>query len=91
MTTLPTTASTAVSVAAVCASGSCVNPTNTVSYPITIPAGTTAPAPVKLFNAAVGTGMGVFTVTPSVNILVPAATIAGTYTSTITLAIVSGP
>jgi hypothetical protein len=89
--TLPTTASTAVSVASVCASGSCVDPTNTVSYPITIPAGTAAPTPVKLFNAATGSGMGIFTVTPSVNILVPAATIAGTYTSTITLAIVSGP
>jgi hypothetical protein len=35
--------------------------------------------------------MGIFTVTPSVNILIPATTIAGTYTSTITLAIVSGP
>jgi VCBS repeat protein/putative surface cell wall-binding protein len=89
--TLPTTASTAISASSVCAAGTCVNPTNAVSYPLTIPAGASAPTPVKLFNAAVGTGMGAFTITPSVNILIPGSAVAGTYTSTITLAIVSGP
>ena len=89
--TLPTTASTVISATSVCATGSCTNPTNTVAYPLTIPAGATAPPPVKLFNAATGTGMGAFTVTPSVTILVPGSVLAGTYTSTISLAIVSGP
>ena len=89
--TLPTTASTVISSMSACATSSCTDPTNTVAYPFTIPAGVTPPAPVKLFNAAMGTGMGSFTVTPSVNILIPGSTLAGTYTSTISLAIVSGP
>src|SRR5262249_20538508 len=59
---LPTTASTVISASSVCAAGSCANPTNAVSYPLTIPAGASAPTPVKLFNAAVGTGMGAFTI-----------------------------
>jgi hypothetical protein len=46
---------------------------------------------VKFFNAAATTGMGKFTITPTVSIALPATTYAGTYTSTLTLAVVSGP
>lgn len=90
--TLSTTASTITGVTAVCVGGStCTNPTNSVTYPLTVPAGSTAPTAVEFFNAAVNSGMGKFTVTPTVSIAIPAHTFAGTYTSTITLAAVSGP
>lgn len=90
--TLPTDASSLTGVTNSCNAGStCRNPTNAITYPVTVPAGATAPAAVKYFNAAVGTGKGKFTNTPSVNVLVPASSDAGTYTSTLTLAAVSGP
>jgi hypothetical protein len=68
--------------------GNSTNPTNSVTYPLGVP--TTAPA-VKFFNAAVNTGMGSFTVTPTVGVFVPQNSFAGTYTSNVTVAIVSGP
>jgi hypothetical protein len=46
---------------------------------------------VTFYNAAANTGMGDFTVTPTVEVSVPANAYAGTYTSTLTLAVVSGP
>lgn len=91
-TTLAAGASTVSGVVSACKSGgTCVAPTNSVTYPLAVPAGATAPTPVKLFNAAAATGLGRFTVTPTVQVAVPATTLAGTYTSTITLSIVSGP
>ena len=76
------------SVASACQVGSsCTAATNSVSgYPLTI-SGTA----VKFFNAAVGTGLGQFDVTPTVGVVVPGNAYAGTYTSTVTLAVVSGP
>jgi len=68
------------------------DPTNSITYaPLLVPAGATAPTAVKLFNAALNTGLGTFTVTPTVSIALPANTYAGSYTSTVTLAVVSGP
>ncbi|MBA2283929.1 MAG: WxL domain-containing protein [Ktedonobacteraceae bacterium] len=68
------------------------DPTNSITYaPLLVPAGTTAPTAVKFFNAALTTGLGTFTVTPTVSIALPANTFAGSYTSTVTLAVVSGP
>jgi hypothetical protein len=46
---------------------------------------------VKYFNAAAATGAGEFTNTPTVQVAVPASSSAGSYTSTLTLAAVSGP
>jgi hypothetical protein len=90
--TLATSASRAQSVASACAGGaSCVSPTNSVTYPLTVPAGSTAPSAVKLANAAAGTGTGIFTVTPTIGVTVPANSFAGSYTSTLTIALVSGP
>ena len=91
---LPTGASTiktAPTTACVTSSASCRNPTNAVSYPVAVPAGATAPTAVKFFNAASGTGAGEFTITPTVSVTVPQNAFAGTYTSTVTIAIVSGP
>jgi hypothetical protein len=69
----------------------CTNPTNSITYPVGVPAGSTAPTPVKFFNAATGSGLGKFTITPTVTISVPGSTYAGTYTSTVSVAVVSGP
>jgi hypothetical protein len=79
-------------VASVCAGGaSCVTPTSSVTYPLTVPAGSTPPSAVKLANAAAGTGTGIFTVTPTIGVSVPANSYAGSYNSTLTIALVSGP
>jgi putative surface cell wall-binding protein len=89
--TLATNASTATGVTTACASGTCTNPTNAISYPVAVPAGATAPTAVKVFNAAANSGLGKFTITPTVSVFVPQNTFAGTYTSTLTISIVSGP
>jgi len=89
--TLATNASSLTGVVSACAGGTCTNPTNAVTYPIAVPAGATAPTAVKFFNAAANTGMGKFTVTPTIGVFVPQSSTAGTYTSTLTISIVSGP
>jgi hypothetical protein len=89
--TLPTTASKVTDVTAVCASGTCTNPTNAVAYPVAVPAGTTAPAATKMYNAAAGTGLGTFTVAVSMAVTVPQNSFKGSYTSALTLTAVSGP
>jgi hypothetical protein len=73
------------------AGATCTLATNSVGYPYTLPAATTAPTATKMFNAAVNTGLGNETITPTWRLSVPAATFAGTYTSTWTLSLVSGP
>jgi hypothetical protein len=73
------------------AGGTCTNPTNAITYPLTVPAGATAPTAVKLFNAALNTGLGRFTITPSINVTIPGNSFAGAYASTLTIAAVSGP
>jgi hypothetical protein len=75
-----------------CDAGStCTLASNSVSYPYTLPAASTAPTATKLFNAAAGTGLGNETVTPTWKLAVLATTFAGTYNSTWTLSLVSGP
>ena len=73
------------------ASATCTVGTNSVTYPYVLPAGATAPTATKLFNAAANTGLGNQTITPSWKLAVPASTYAGTYTSTWTISLVSGP
>jgi hypothetical protein len=90
--TLPTNASTATGVSASCAGGAtCTPPTNSITYPLTVPAAATAPTAVNLFNAAASTGMGGFTLTPTIGVSILANSFAGTYTSTVTVAVVGGP
>jgi hypothetical protein len=89
--TLATNAATLTGVAVASGSGTNTSPTNAVTYPVAVPAGSTAPTAVKFLNAAAATGMGKFTITPTVSVFVPQNSYAGTYTSTVTLAIVSGP
>jgi hypothetical protein len=71
---------------AVDSSGNCTQPTNNVTWPITI--NTTA---AKIFNAAANTGQGTVILTGTYTITYPANAIAGTYSSTITYAVASGP
>jgi len=80
---------TAASVAS--ASQNCSLPSNSITYPVTLPAGTTAPAAIKLYDAAANTGAGPSNVTLTFHLSVPANTYKGTYTSTWTFTIASGP
>jgi hypothetical protein len=69
----------------------CTDETSNVALPVAVPAGATAPTAVKYHNATAGTGMGVFDHDPTISVALPANTFAGSYTSTVTLASVSGP
>jgi hypothetical protein len=73
------------------AGATCSLATNSVTYPYSLPAAATAPTATKLYNAAANTGLGDQTVTPTWKLGVPASTFAGTYNSTWTLSLVSGP
>jgi hypothetical protein len=89
--TLPTTATTVTAASATAASGNCDLPTNAVSYPLTLPAAATAPTAVKVYNAAANTGGGPLTLTLSFQLSIPASAYSGSYTSTWTFTIASGP
>ena len=91
--TLPTTASSITAATGTCSTGStCTVPTNSITYAsFALPAGAVAPAAVKFFNAAANTGLGKTDVNATVSVAVPASTFAGTYSSTVTVSIVSGP
>jgi hypothetical protein len=89
---LATTASQISSVAMACVSGgTCTSPTNAIAYPVTVPSATTAPAAVKVFNSAAATGLGRFTITPTIAVSIPGNAYSGSYASTLTVAAVSGP
>jgi hypothetical protein len=90
---LPTGATT-VSLAptSACDTGfTCTAPTDSVSYPYALPAGASAPAATKLVNAAVNSGIGHETITATFTLTVPGNAYAGTYQSTWTFSLVSGP
>ena len=91
--TLSTTASTIRSFpdSVGCTQANCADTTNSLAYPITIPAATAAPAPVAAFNATAPSGAGGNTVTMQVSVGIPANTFADVYASTLTLAIIEGP
>ncbi len=61
---------------------------NRITYPA-IMQGNDA-APVQFFNAPVNTGMGAFTITPTLSLSIPASTPASSLKSTLTLTITSG-
>jgi hypothetical protein len=90
---LSTTASsiTAFTDSAGCTLTNCDDATNTIAYPVTIPAGTTAPTPVTIYSAAAPSGTGGNTVTMQVSVAIPANTFSDSYKSTVTLAIIEGP
>ena len=89
--TLPTTATTVTAASVAATSGTCRLPTNSITYPVTLPAASTAPTAVKLYDAAAATGLGASTVTLTAKISVPPNSRAGSYSSTWTFSLVSGP
>ncbi len=92
--TLPTTATTITATPTVaCDSpGNCTQATNTVTYgPYVLPAGPTAPTATKLFNAAAASGTGNQTITPAMKLTIPGSPYAGSYGTTLTLTLASGP
>lgn len=89
---LPSKASQITQVSVACSVYStCTNPIDSISYPLFVPAGTTPPPPVKFFDAALRSGLGVFSLTMMVNVTIPANTEQGTYSTTITIAVANGP
>jgi len=68
------------------AGSSCTAATNAIGYPLTVNG-----SAAKFFNAAANTGLGKVDVTPTVDVLIPGNSFAGTYTSTVTLAVATGP
>jgi hypothetical protein len=89
---LSTSASKVTGATATCANGGiCVAPTNTTSYPVSVPAASTAPAAVKFASVSASTGEGAFSMPAALQVSVPQNSFAGSYTSTVTVAVVSGP
>ena len=92
---LSNTASTIQAAPAVACSGvggHCTSPDDgAITYPVGVPAGASAPTAVKFFDARANTGLGKFTITPTVTIAIPGNTYVGTYTSTVTIALNTGP
>jgi len=78
--------------------GSCTLPTDTTTYPVIINTATSAPPVFTIFDTSAATGEGVMTIGGSTAthpigwwVQVPASAYAGSYTSTVTLEVVSGP
>jgi hypothetical protein len=69
-----------------CSGTGCANPTNSITWPVTL--STTA---AKIYNAAVNTGTGAVTLTPTYKVSYPANALPGTYTATVTVAVTAGP
>lgn len=60
-------------------------PINSIGYPIQLPTST-----AKIFSASANTGRGQFTETFNLQFLVPPDAFAGTYTTALTVSLVSG-
>jgi hypothetical protein len=80
-----------------CASGaSCTPPTNQQTYPVYFTTATTTPTPMTIFDTKAATGLGSITIGIGTNpvgwwLNVPANQVAATYTSTITMQLISAP
>lgn len=75
--------------------GTCMTPSNSTSYPVSVSLGGSA---VKIFDTATGSGTGTMTIGGSTAtnplgwwLQVPATSYTGTYTSTVTISMVTGP
>ncbi len=75
----------------------CTLPTNTTVYPVGITTAGVSPTPSTVYDTSAGTGLGAITIGfPGANpvgwwVNVPATAIAGAYTTTVTMEIISGP
>jgi hypothetical protein len=89
-------AATTAPTAACSASSTCTLPTDTTTYPVAITTAPSAPVAVTIYDTSAATGLGSITI--GIGALpvgwwvnVPANTKIGTYTSTISLTLISGP
>jgi hypothetical protein len=73
-------------VTAVSSTAGTAAPVNAITWPITLSA-----TAVKVFNASAGSGKGTMTVTHTFKITYPSNVLLGTYASTVTFAVASGP
>ncbi len=89
--TLPTTAAMIIAASATAGTGNCSLPVNQISYPLTVPAAASAPSAIKIFDAGPGTGAGPVNVAMTASLNVPGNARTGTYTSTWTITLSSGP
>jgi hypothetical protein len=89
--TLPTTAATLTGVSAAAGTGDCTMPTNAIAYPVAVPAAASPPAAVKVFDSALATGGGPVNLTLGLSLAIPSKSVAGTYSSTWTFTLASGP
>jgi hypothetical protein len=84
---------------AACHSGStCTLPTNTTTYPVAITTAASSPTAFTIYDAGAATGLGMIDIGGSAQpnpvgwwVSLPSTVLAGTYTSTNTMQIVSGP
>jgi putative surface cell wall-binding protein len=79
-------------------SAACTAPTDTTTYPVAITTAATSPTPSIIYDTAVATGLGLFVIGGSAALnpvgwwlQIPASVYAGSYTSTVTLEVTSGP
>jgi len=79
-------------------SGSCTLPTDTTTYPVAITTAASSPTPSTIYDTAASTGLGQMIIGGSAQpnpvgwwVNVPASASSGSYTSTITMEIISGP
>jgi hypothetical protein len=93
--TLPTNASNVTGVITVpnCTGNTCPSNMITYSVPVPVPAGSPAPTPNTFYDNSTGSsthGVGTFNLQATIQVAVPANAYAVNYTSTITIAFVSG-
>jgi hypothetical protein len=93
-----TSSSTATTAPSATCTGTCTLPTNSTTYPVGVTTAASSPTPFTIYDTAAGTGLGQMAIGGSTAanpvgwwVNVPASTQAGTYTSTITMQIISGP
>jgi hypothetical protein len=72
--------------AGACTGGGCVNPTNSVTWPVALTS-----TPSKIYNAAANTGQGTVSLTSTYQVSYPANALPGTYSTTIAYAVATGP
>jgi hypothetical protein len=99
-TTGSTTSASATSAptAACAVASTCTLPTDTTTYPVAITTAASSPTPVTIYDDSANKGIGQIIIGGSSQadpvgwwLAVPATAVPGTYTSTVTMAVVSGP
>ncbi|SRR6266851_4741184 len=98
VTTGSVTSITATSAPTASCSGTCSLPSNSTTYPVAITTAASSPVPVTIYDTAAASGLGQIVIGGSTQpnpvgwwANIPANASAGSYTSVITMAVISGP